>query len=105
LTPAFNNGKSFAEEVRDLIQGRINETVWSSGISAWTFVLFMKKYLETFKVTYVCEEMSSSDVQAIHMNYSRTIEEALEKIENEVPEADVTIFPAGSITIPIISDS
>jgi nickel-dependent lactate racemase len=105
LIPAFNNGKSFAEEVRDLIEGRINETVWSAGISAWTFVLFMKKYLETFKVTYVCEGMSSSDVQAIHMTYSRTIEEALERIENEVPEADVTIFPAGSITIPILSDS
>lgn len=102
LLPALNNKKSFAKEVRDTIGGEINPIAKGAGISAWYFVLFLKRQLERLKITYVCEDMSRSEVEAMRMSYDKTIEDALKRIERERPEADVTIFPAGSITVPIM---
>lgn len=39
----------------------------------------------------------------MRMSYDKTIEDALKRIERELPEADVTISPAGSITVPIMA--
>jgi len=62
----------------------------------------MKLKLERNKITYVCEDMPPEDVEAMGMSYDKTIEDALARIEGEQPEADVTIFPAGSITVPVM---
>lgn len=102
LIPAINNGKSFATEIRDTISGEVNPIARAAGISAWYFVVFLKLLLDRFKITYVCEDMSVSEVEALQMRYAETIEDALERIEGDLPEADVTVFPAGSITVPIM---
>jgi hypothetical protein len=102
LLPAINNGRSFAVEVRDTIGGNVNPIARQAGISAWYFVLYLKLQLERFKITYICEDMNRDDVEAMHMTYAESIEGALEKIAAERPEADVTIFPAGSITAPVM---
>ena len=102
LLPAIHNGRSLAVEVRDTIRGNVNPIARRAGISAWYFVLFLKLQLERFKITYVSEDMKREDVEAMHMTYAESIEEALQKIAGERPEADVTIFPAGSITVPVM---
>jgi len=103
LIPAINNGKSFAQEVRDTIGGKINPIARTAGISAWYFVCYLKLQLERYKITYVCEDFAAADVEAMNMSHDKTIEGALARIERELPEADVTIFPAGSITVPVLT--
>jgi len=102
LAPEINNEKSFAREIRDTIGGEVNPIARKAGISAWYIVVYLKMQLERHKITYVCEDMSPSEVEAMGMSYDKTIDDALERIERELPEADVTIFPAGSITVPIM---
>ena len=102
LIPAISNGKGFAEEARDTLAGNINPIARKAGISAWYFVCYLKLQLERYKITYVCEDLSKTEVEGMRMSYDKTIEDALARIESELPEADVTIFPAGSITVPVM---
>ncbi len=103
LVPALKNGKSFARELRDTIGGDVNPIARRAGISAWYFVVHLKLLLEKYRITYVCEDMSRSEVEAMNMSYESTVEDALRRIEAELPEADVTVFPAGSITVPVMA--
>ncbi|MFH1624505.1 MAG: lactate racemase domain-containing protein [Pseudomonadota bacterium] len=102
LVPELNSRKTSAQETRLLMQGEVNPIAKVAGVSAWLSVVGIKSIKERFKVTYVSEDLSRSDVESIGFDYAASVEEALKRIDRDMPEADVIVYPAGSITIPIL---
>jgi len=103
LIPELNSNKTSSQETRLLMQGEVNPIAKVAGVSAWLSVVGIKSIKERFKVTYVSEDLSRSDVESIGFNYAASVEKALERIDRDLPEANVIVYPAGSITIPILN--
>jgi len=60
------------------------------------------KILSRKGLTLVTDGITEQEVRAMHMNYASTIEEAIENMQKKHAKADVIVFPAGSMTLPLI---
>jgi lactate racemase len=87
----------FHHRLRD---GDIPEHLRAFGISYIMQVVYFKEYAEKFKVYHVTEGLSPDLVTMMKYTYASTVQEAVDLLALEMPEADVAVLPSGGTTIP-----
>jgi len=85
---------------RRLAAGDISEELKAFGISYVMQVVFFKEYAEKFKVVHVTEGLSREQVEMMKYEYASTVQEAVDRVAKEMPNADVAILPSGGNIIP-----
>jgi nickel-dependent lactate racemase len=85
---------------RRLIDGDVPDHLKSFGISYIMQVVYFKELAEKFDVVHVTEGLSPHQVKMMKFSYSSTIQEAIDKISERMPQAAVAIFPSGGNIIP-----
>ena len=85
---------------RRLRDGDIPEHLRAFGISYIMQVVYFKEYAEKFKVYHVTEGLSPAQVAMMKYTYASTVQEAVNLLALEMPEADVAVFSSGGNIIP-----
>ena len=61
---------------------------------------YFKEYAEKFKVYHVTEGLSPEQVAMMKYTYASTVQEAVDALAREMPQADVAVLPSGGNIIP-----
>jgi nickel-dependent lactate racemase len=85
---------------RRLIQGNIPDQLKPFGISYIMQVVYFKELAEKFRVFHVTEGLTPEQVRMMNFAYAATVQDAVEIVAGEMPQADVAIFPSGGNIIP-----
>ena len=85
---------------RRLRDGDIPEHLRAFGISYIMQVVYFKEYAEKFKVYHVTEGLSPEQVAMMKYTYASTVQEAVDALAREMPQADVAVLPSGGNIIP-----
>jgi lactate racemase len=85
---------------RRLIEGNIPDDLKSFGISYIMQVVYFKELAEKFDVVHVTEGLSPEQVKMMKFSYSPNIQEAINRVSEKMPQADVAVFPSGGNIIP-----
>ena len=85
---------------RRLILGDVPEHLRSFGISYIMQVVYFKEVAEKFNIVHVTEGLSAEQVGMMKFAYSPTIQDAIQRVSENIPQADVAIFPSGGNIIP-----
>jgi nickel-dependent lactate racemase len=105
LIKEMASSESAADFHRRLRDGDIPEHLRSFGISYIMQVVFFKQYAEKFKVFHVTEGLSREQVGMMKYHYASTVQEAVDSLADEMPQADVGILPSGGNVIPEVRPS
>jgi nickel-dependent lactate racemase len=87
---------------RRLIEGNIPDHLRSFGISYIMQVVRFKEIAEKFTVIHVTEGLSPEQVHMMKFTYSSKLQEAIDRVSQKLPKADVAIFPSGGNIIPVV---
>jgi len=63
-------------------------------------VVYFKELAEKFTVVHVTEGLSPKQVKMMKFSYFSTLQEAIDRVSEKMPQADVAIFPSGGNIIP-----
>ncbi len=92
-----------ANEVhRDFAAGRIPEHLKTFGISYIMQIIIFKQLAEKFNVVHVTEGLTPEQVRMMNFTYSGSLQESIDTLAKQMPEADVAVFPSGGNIIPEI---
>jgi len=61
-----------------------------------------KEISEKYDIIHVTEGLTKEQVTLMNFEYAATLEEAIQRVYKELPNADVTILPSGGTIIPKI---
>jgi nickel-dependent lactate racemase len=100
LIKEMGSRESATDFHRRLIAGNVPDHLKSFGISYIMQVVYFKELAEKFQVLHVTEGLTPEEVEMMNFTYAPTVQEAVEKIAGEMPQADVAIFPSGGNIIP-----
>jgi orotidine-5'-phosphate decarboxylase len=65
-------------------------------------VVRFKEIAEKFTVIHVTEGLSPEQVHMMKFTYSSKLQEAIDRVSQKLPKADVAIFPSGGNIIPVV---
>jgi nickel-dependent lactate racemase len=102
LIKEMGSPESAGDFHRRLIEGNIPDHLRSFGISYIMQVVRFKEIAEKFTVIHVTEGLSPEQVRMMKFHYASNLREAIEQASEKIPKADVTIFPSGGNTIPVV---
>jgi len=85
---------------RRLIEGDVPDHLRTFGISYIMQVVYYKEKSEKFEVFHVTEGLSAEQVATMRFSYCPNLQEAINRISETMPKADVAIFPSGGTIIP-----
>jgi nickel-dependent lactate racemase len=100
LIKEMGSPESAGDFHRRLIEGNIPDHLKSFGISYIMQVVYFKELAEKFDVVHVTEGLSPEQVKMMKFSYASNMQEAIDRISEKMPEADVTVFPSGGNIIP-----
>ena len=100
LIKEMGSPESAGDFHRRLIEGNIPDHLKSFGISYIMQVVYFKELAEKFTVIHVTEGLSPEQVKIMKFLYSPNIQEAIDRVFEKIPQADVAIFPSGGNIIP-----
>jgi len=87
---------------RKLLRGDIPESIKPFGISFFMLGVPFKEISEKYDIIHVTEGLTKEQVTLMNFEYAATLEEAIQRVYKELPNADVTILPSGGTIIPKI---
>ena len=87
------------------MQGAVPEHLRSFGISYIMQVIYFKELAEKFRVIHVTDGLPPEQVKMMKFTYSPRLDEAIRQTVEEIPRADVTIFPSGGNIIPDVTSN
>ena len=85
---------------RRLIEGKIPDHLKAFGISYIMQGVYFKEKAEKFDVLYVTEGLSPEQVTMMKFSHSSNLQEAIDRVSERMPKADVAVFPSGGTIIP-----
>ena len=85
---------------RRLIRGEVPDRLREFGISYIMQVVHFKELAEKFRVIHVTEGLTPEQVRMMHYTYCSTVQEAVDLTAEDMPTADVAVFPSGGTIIP-----
>ncbi len=85
---------------RRLIDGDVPDHLREFGISYIMQVVHYKELAEKFRVIHVTEGLSPEQVRTMNYTYCSSVQEAVDLTTQDMPTADVAIFPSGGTIIP-----
>jgi nickel-dependent lactate racemase len=94
--------KSANDYHRRLLRGDIPESIRPFGISFFMLGVPFKELSEKYRVIHVTEGLTKEQVTLMNFEYAATLDEAINGLHKEIPQADVTILPSGGTIIPNI---
>ena len=100
LIREMGSSESAGDFHRRLIEGSIPDHLKSFGISYIMQVVYFKELAEKFTVVHVTEGLSPEQVKMMKFSYSSTLQEAIDRVSEKIPKADIAIFPSGGNIIP-----
>ena len=100
LIREMGSSESAGDFHRRLIEGSIPSHLKSFGISYIMQVVYFKELAEKFTVVHVTEGLSPEQVKMMKFSYSSTLQEAIDRVSEKIPKADIAIFPSGGNIIP-----
>lgn len=100
LIKEMGSAESAADFHRRLLLGDIPDHLKAFGISYIMQVVFFKEFAEKFKVIHVTEGLSREQVAMMKYSYSPNVQEAIDRVAEKIPQADVAVFPSGGTIIP-----
>jgi lactate racemase len=102
LIQEMGSSESAGDFHRRLHEGNIPDHLRQFGISYIMQVVYYKHKAEKFSVFHVTEGLSADHVKMMNFTYCPSIEDAIERVSERFPEADVAVFPSGGTVIPVI---
>ena len=103
LIREMESSESASEFHRRLIKGEIPDHLKTFGISYIMQVVYFKELAEKFHVVHVTEGLSLEQVEMMKYSYSPNVQEAISRVSEKMPQADVVVFPSGGNIIPHIA--
>ncbi len=100
LVKEMGSSESAGDFHRRLIEGNIPDHLKSFGISYIMQVVYFKEMAEKFDVVHVTEGLSPEQVKIMKFSYASSIQEAINRVSEKMPRADVAVFPSGGNIIP-----
>jgi lactate racemase len=100
LIREMGSSESSSDFHRRLIQGDVPDHLRAFGISYIMQVVYYKEKSEKFTVFHVTEGLSPEQVTTMGFSYCSNLQEAIDRISETMPKADVAIFPSGGTIIP-----
>jgi len=100
LIKEMGSPESAGDFHRRLIEGNIPDHLKSFGISYIMQVVYFKEMAEKFDVVHVTEGLSPEQVKMMKFSYFTNIQEAINQVSQQMPKADVAVFPSGGNIIP-----
>jgi lactate racemase len=100
LIKEMGSSESAGDFHRRLIQGDVPDHLKSFGISYIMQVVYFKEVAEKFTIVHVTEGLSPEQVRIMKFSYSPNIQEAINRVSEKMPRADVAVFPSGGNIIP-----
>jgi len=100
LIKEMGSSESASDFHRRLLQGDVPEYLKSFGISYIMQVVYFKELAEKFTVAHVTEGLSPDQVRMMKFSYASTIQDAINRVSQQMPKADVAVFPSGGNIIP-----
>lgn len=98
--------KTVNEYHRELLEGKYPETLKPMGLSFMCTVLEIKRYRDRLaRIVHVTDGLDRAMVESMKMTHAETVSEACEIVKNELPKANVIIFPYGGVVLPRVSSS
>jgi nickel-dependent lactate racemase len=102
LIQEMGSSESAGDFHRRLLEGDIPDHLRQFGISYIMQVVYFKHKAEKFSVFHVTEGLSADHIQMMNFTYSPSITDAIDRVSERFPQADVAVFPSGGTTIPVI---
>jgi nickel-dependent lactate racemase len=102
LIREMGSAESSSDFHRRLIEGDVPDHLRSFGISYIMQVVYYKEKSEKFEVFHVTEGLSAEQVAAMRFSYCQDLQEAINRISETMPKADVAILPSGGTIIPAV---
>ena len=102
LIQEMGRSKSAGEFHRRLIEGDIPDSLKALGISYIMQIVYYKEKSEKFSVYHVTEGLSADQVKMMSFTYCATLQDALDRVSEKFPQADVAVFPSGGTVIPAV---
>ena len=102
LIREMGSSESAADFHRRLIEGGVPEHLRQFGISYIMQVVYYKHKAEKFSVFHVTDGLSADQVKMMNFTYSPSIADAIGRVSERFPRAEVAVFPSGGTTIPVI---
>jgi len=100
LIKDMGSSESASDFHRRLMEWNIPEHLKPFGISIMMQVVYFKELAERFDVVHVTEGLSPEQVGMMKFSYARGIEEAIQRVSERIPRANVAVFPSGGDIIP-----
>ena len=102
LIKEMGSSESAGDFHRRLIEGDVPDHLKSFGISYIMQVVSFKELAEKFNVVHVTEGLSPEQVRMMKFSYVPDLQEAINRVSENAPQADVVVFPSGGNIIPDI---
>ena len=102
LIKEMGSSESAGDFHRRLIEGDVPDHLKSFGISYIMQVVYFKELAEKFNVVHVTEGLSPEQVRMMKFSYVPDLQEAINRVSENAPQADVVVFPSGGNIIPDI---
>lgn len=98
----MGSSESSGDFHRRLIEGDVPDHLKSFGISYIMQVVYFKELAEKYMVVHVTEGLSPEQVKMMKFIYSPGLQEAIDRVCEEMPHANVAVLPSGGNVIPEI---
>lgn len=92
--------ESASDYHRRLIEGNAPKDLNALGISYIMQIVYFKEFSEKFRVIHVTEGLSPEQVRMMKYAYAAGVQEAVDMVARDMPEADVAVFQSGGTVIP-----
>lgn len=103
LIKEMGSPESASDFHRRLIEGNVPEHLKQFGISYIMQIVYFKELAEKFNVVHVTEGLTREQVETMKYGYASDLQEAIDRVAEEMPRADVAVFPSGGNIIPEVS--
>jgi hypothetical protein len=100
LMKEMASSESASDFHRRLIENNIPDHLKTFGVSYIMQVVYFKELAEKFNVVHVTEGLSPEQVKMMKFEYASNIQDAIHRVAEKIPKADVVIFPSGGNIIP-----
>lgn len=100
LIREMGSAESAGDFHRRLIEGSVPDHLRAFGISYIMQVVYFKELAQKFGVLHVTEGLSAQQVEMMRFTYAPTLQEALSRVSERFPQAEVAVFPSGGTVIP-----
>ena len=100
LIKEMGTSESAGDFHRRLIEGYVPDHLREYGISYIMQVVRYKELAEKFRVIHVTEGLTPEQVGMMNYTYCPSVQDAVDLTAQQMPTADVAIFPSGGAIIP-----